>query len=679
MKLHRPSRLCVAVLFCAVVLPALPAAANETLAQLEARVPTEPLDFTAAATAQVATLAEQVEAIEYQNSLYPVDATAEQILEVVENLVDAKARVDRLLRRTVEVRGRFVEEQDEEVRRTAAREFLVTTAILTELSGRIRYISFDALHEAAYDIRENSESRARMLEILTEYRSSIGAAVMAQGMLRPPVPGPRGPGVAATATEQAAALKLIRATRQHDMIDVVANFARSTSNPQLLISAAVTIRRIGLPQPPRPGSDPTLPRPAITAAELHALLSRIDASSLDESWNERRADLLAWLDVRRREGEPDATYRLGNLDVREGDWLLMRNPSPYNLFTDLSPGLFTHVGVVTTERGSDGIRRFVVVDLPERGNAIPAVPVDTFVRRTLDYVFLRHVDDEAGETMSDVARSIIGNESHFDLNFRTAGIERLKGQDLAGKKIEGYCAGLLLLCAQATERPRSDFFPVAEHPAGGNTLANLEKLGISMGHDFLSPTGALFSDKLQLVGRRETMYDPRRQIEQAVYDHFAAGLREGELTPSPDWFQSLRERLAKASKNNPLLARALADAAGVNRNMDLVAAAKLGAVIETLDEIAYGASGEYRLAMTAMRSEPARGRLRRAQNERTRQLQKYQQRHADLYQAFGRGEISPRQLRIALVGYYVAKGKRQLNERFFREPEKQGEPEKQRE
>jgi hypothetical protein len=42
----------------------------------------------------------------------------------------------------------------------------------------------------------------------------------------------------------------------------------------------------------------------------------------------------------------------------------MRNPSPYNLFTDLAPGLFTHVGVVAVETGSDGKRRMVVVDLP---------------------------------------------------------------------------------------------------------------------------------------------------------------------------------------------------------------------------------------------------------------------------------------------------------------------------
>ena len=35
-----------------------------------------------------------------------------------------------------------------------------------------------------------------------------------------------------------------------------------------------------------------------------------------------------------------------------------------------SPGLFTHVGVVAAERGTDGVRRFVIVDLPEREQRI---------------------------------------------------------------------------------------------------------------------------------------------------------------------------------------------------------------------------------------------------------------------------------------------------------------------
>lgn len=637
---------------------------DELLTQLEATLPREPLGFTAERASKVTSLVDRIEQAAYQASLYDRKSNTGTILKAVEDLASDKARADQLLQKTMAMRTRFVDEAAGEPRRKAIRQFLATTTALTDLSGRLRYLSYDALHEAAYDVRNDAQARARLIEILTEQKSSIGAAVMAQNMLVPPR-GPDDDMPAGTAIEQSNTLKLIRETRQHDMLGLLSRYVRNVSDPRLKLSAAATIKRVGLPQSPRPGADPTLPQPAILAEELHAIVSATDPSRLSEAWIKQRSSLLEWLDIRRREGEPGESYRLGSLDLKAGDWLLMRNPSPYNLFTDLSPGLFTHVGVVAVEQGSDGIRRFVVIDLPERGNHMPAVTVDTFVKRTLDYAFVRHADDAVAEKMGQVAASIIGNESHFDLGFKTDGIKKLKGQDLRGKKIHGYCAGLLLLCAQATDAPHSDFFPIPEHPAGGNTEQNLGKLGISMGHDFLSPTGPLFSQRMLLVGRREPMYDSRRQIEQAVYDHFAEGLVNKQLVPSPDWFQSMRQRMAEASKDNPLLAKALARAAGVNQNMDLVAAAKLGAVVETLDEIAYGASGEYRQARSAMRADPVRVLRRRQADERQQQIAAYQQRHANLYREFGEGNLSPRKLRTELVRYYISQGKRQLDDRFF--------------
>ena len=79
-----------------------------------------------------------------------------------------------------------------------------------------------------------------------------------------------------------------------------------------------------------------------------------------------RAETLAWLSQRIKRGVAGESYRVRGFDLREGDWLMMRNPSPYNLFTDMSPGLFTHVGIVSAVTGEDGVRRFVIVDLPER-------------------------------------------------------------------------------------------------------------------------------------------------------------------------------------------------------------------------------------------------------------------------------------------------------------------------
>ena len=218
--------------------------------------------------------------------------------------------------------------------------------------------------------------------------------------------------------------------------------------------------------------------------------------------------MVAWAAEHDKTGLAGDVYRLGTFEIRPGDWLLMRNPSPYNLFTDLSPGLFTHVGVAAIEKGSDGRRRMVIIDIPESGPEMPATNVDAFLQRTRHFVFLRHPDSETAAQMAQAAASTVGNISQFDLNFRTDRILPLAGEPLAGKKIHTYCAGFLYLCALQTERPRDEFFPLKEGPAEGYTTENLAKFGFSFGEDFISPTGAFFSPTLKLVGRREPMYDP---------------------------------------------------------------------------------------------------------------------------------------------------------------------------
>jgi hypothetical protein len=326
------------------------------------------------------------------------------------------------------------------------------------------------------------------------------------------------------------------------------------------------------------------------------------------------------------------------------------------------------VGVVTLEDGTDGIRRMVLVDLPERGTQMPATSVEVFLRRTLHYVFLRHDDPQAGRKMGEAAAAVIGNPTEFDLNFRTSRVLELKGKPLAGEKIRTYCAGLLYLCAQETGWPVREFFPLDEGVAPGRTAENLAKLGMSMGKDFVSPTGALFSPRLEIVGRREPMYDARREVEEAIYDHFALGLEQRTLSVSPDLYQTLRLKLAEASKTNPLLAQALAQAAGVSTELDLVAAARAAAVVEALDDVAYGNSGDYRLAIPAITYRGPLEEFAEQQNLGAGEVEKLKalrRRHADLVGRLDRERMTPRQLRLELLKYYIQRGKTQIDQRFF--------------
>jgi len=129
----------------------------------------------------------------------------------------------------------------------------------------------------------------------------------------------------------------------------------------------------------------------------------------------------------------------------------------------------------------------------------------------------------------------------------------------------------------------------------------------------------------------------------------------------------LRTRLAEAAKTDPRLHAALAAAAGVSEQTDLVAAAKAAAVIETLDEIAQNASQDFELAREALRAGPAAGLadqgLTPEEIEATLALRKT---HAKLNDQWMNRKLTPREMRLDLVKYYIRAGQAAVNARFFR-------------
>lgn len=600
---------------------------------------------------------------------------SDNIQKEVERLLAAKARIDAGLEQLLAWRGEVARvDLPDERQRLALRAYLRTAARWIDLSGRLRYALSDTLRDAVELLADAPAARMRLLARLKQANSSIGATVMAGDLFAgdddrsdgwQPLP----------AAGRGQVLDLIASCKQAALLPELARLVSDRGAPAALrIRAAETIRAVGLPQTPRPDGPADLPAPPITPKALEGELRGMALSRLDAALARRRNELLKWLAVRVRQGVVEDSYRIGPFEVRAGDWLLMRNPSPFNLFTDLSPGLFTHVGVVAVEQGADGVRRFVIVDLPEHGSRIPAANVETYLQRTLHYVFLRRPDAATARQLGDAAREIIGNECQFDLNFRTERVLALAGQPLGDRKIHTYCAGLLLLCALQTDAPREEFFPVAERSAGGRTAENLARLGISVGADFISPTGALFSPKLEIVGRREPMYDPGREIEEAIFDRFARQLAAKPLTESPDLPQWLRQKAAEAAAGSPELSKLLAKAADVDEQTDLVAAARAAAVVEALDEVAFGASAKFAQARRWLRAAPAAELARAARQGAEFSAAELaaaadaQKRHAQLYRQWQDDRLTPRALRQKLVDYYIAAGNRELDERFFSEP-----------
>ncbi len=637
----------------------------DPLSTLQAGVPDSPADLSASQTENLNAAAQVVEraaaALQWHHQ------TADTILSNIRRLVLAKQRVDGALEAMLAMRTQFAKLPAGDDRMRKLRLYLQSTSALIDLSGRLRFQLRESIDIAAYYLDPQPTKFRELLDLLRQQKVAVGAEVMAYMLFDPP---PNSGAKPYSSLDKYGALNLIGHTHNSDMVFTVAEFIRQEKDPQLVVIAAELIRRLGLPQDPRPGQDPSLPKPPIDARELHTILTKVDQRRLPENLVRFRRDLLSWLDDRIEHGVEGDTYRLGNLELRSGDWLLMRNPSPYNQFTNVSPGLFTHVGVVTVETGDDGKRRFVVVDLPERGARIPATTVDAYLVRTLSYIFLRHDDSEVCRKMGQAAADMIGNDSQFDLQFDTSRVLATAGKPLADAKIHTYCAGFLLMCALQTDSPRDDFFPIRESCPGGNTADNLARLGLAIGDDFISPTGALFSPRMQIVGRREPMYDPGREVQEAVFDYFAEAMMDKKLTRAPNPLQATRETLALIAEDIPWLAKALAEANDVSADTDLVAAARTASVVETLDEIAEENLNSFAEAQASVVAGEMSGEnAARYQPEQIERITRYQKRHADLVRLWEAEKLTPRQLRIELVKFYTNRGKRQLDERFFSEPE----------
>lgn len=654
--------LCLAWLLTCLCAPA--SASAEPVADVVQNVPNSLTEFSPAQAERLRKAATALDDWAAQQ-LWPSEGyKPEDVLACVRRVVEAKAQVDGALERALKLRSQFAAQAATDDRRKAICQYLQTTSHLIDLSGRLRFLLQDLLDAATDDLDPYPAQFRSLLQLLTEKRVSAAATALAYMLFDP---SPEFGAKPFPSEDRGRALNLITAARQAESVETLAAYVRHEKNPDLVVYACEIIRYLGLPQKPRPGSDPNLPEPPILAEELSAILKRLDASKLSPTRATRRIELQAWLAERSARGVTGETYRLGEIDVRAGDWLLMRNPSPYNLFTDLAPGLFTHVGVVAVEKGGDGIRRFVIVDLPERGPTIPATTVDAYVKRTLHYFVLRHAEPAIAAKLGQAAADLIGSEAQFDLTFRTSRVTSLRGQPLKGATVHTYCAGFLLLCAQATGLPREEFFPITESPAAGKTVKNLETLGISLGADFVSPTGAIFAPHLNLVGRCESTYDPGREIQETLYDHFASGCMRRTLKPSADVYQALRLKLAELAKTNRWVARTLAKAHNVSERTDLEAAAKAAAVVEALDALAERNLAEYADAHQAITAGPGRrGPLDRRRSEEIQEAAAYRQRHAQLANAWDAGQLTPRELRIKLVQYYSDRGRRQVDERFFR-------------
>ncbi len=643
--------------------------------QLRRLLPQRTDDLTSARIDEIQAAARRVD--QKATALVEIQQTiSTERLRLIHRLVLAKQNVDEEFHNLLDRRFDLLPAPNSNQQQEQIQGQLRTVATLFDLSGRLNWALRRIILESAIAFSSRSDLRAQLVDQLSKDKSTIGASIMAALLLDPP-PGNRNNATAASPALKRKVLELLGARGRAEVLTFVVDYLRSgQATPELSVLATDTIIRMGLPQKKLPGDTPDRsntsdapgrrrPEP-MTATDLRTRLASVSESRLRPGFRQHRTTLSGWLEYRATKGVSSKGYYTNGFGFLPGDWLLMRNASPYNLFTNLSPGLFTHVGVVTLHKGSDGISRLVVVDLNERQTKIAGRNIETVLPQSLYYAVLRHEDPEVGRKMGEVAASLIGNPMEFDLSFETSRVEALRGQNLAGQKIHTYCAGLPLLCAQETGLPRDEFFPITESAASPLMVENLKKIGMSMGDELVSPTGALFGRRMRLMHFSEPMYDPSREIEQGIYDRFASGMKSQTFTAQQNFFQMLRQRLANASSTRPLLAQALARAAGVNLQSDLASAARAAAVLETLDTIAYGASDDFRSTLEALDTNSPTAQAR-TQEDRER-IRKFREKYADLFRNIEQRRLSRGELNAELVSYFLARGQQRIDAYFFADP-----------
>ncbi|MDA1015129.1 MAG: hypothetical protein O3A00_11840 [Planctomycetota bacterium] len=518
-------------------------------------------------------------------------------LDGIHQVTIAKHRVDSAFRRWFQNRKSVARHASEDGSKTEVVEFLTACDELLRLSGRLNYQLRVLILDLAVDINSSNAQRRILLDQLIKDECRIGGQLMAPMLIDPPA-GTPSRAIAATLEDKRVLLShLAKSGHRQTMWYPAAFLAAESTSASDRIHAAQTLVNMGLPQDPLSWKSTSPADLPITAKGLLKLVEETPQRDLLKADRRMRIRLMQSLKDLNSRGHADGQYHVAQLSFRRGDILLFRNASPYNRLTSLSPGLFTHVGLVTQFQDQDGRMRIVLVDANERAKKIGVSNVDAELSSPLFFAIMRPTNRTHASAIAEQARSLIGKEFRFDLEFQHSQIHRHTRQPLKDQdKIVTYCAGLVAICIQSSGAKLEDYFPLDEGPRNQMAADNLASIGISIERIY-SPTALVFSPHLELVHFSDPMYSPDRVIEQATFDHFANRLAQDRLSIRATTVQQLRQQVANVSSQNTLVARLLAAAAGVDQKTDLQSAARVQTAIEVLDEIVRTTGQEYRDAM----------------------------------------------------------------------------------
>src|SRR5688572_29887391 len=208
-----------------------PAAANSVAQWVNQLDQLQPKEAAGYADLPLEQFAQGVSAVEYwtgQLARFEEPERQGQVLLVAEHLLAAKSRIDRQLEKALGQRIGFAAVEPDERRRMALENYLWATSSWIDLSGRLRYLLFDALTFAADEVVAEPGEYARLLDLLTQHKSSVGAVVVSSGLFDPPRSE-----VGAIPVSISAKLRILQLTADSGNYELVPELARLIKHPNI--------------------------------------------------------------------------------------------------------------------------------------------------------------------------------------------------------------------------------------------------------------------------------------------------------------------------------------------------------------------------------------------------------------------------------------------------------------
>jgi len=149
---------------------------------------------------------------------------------------------------------------------------------------------------------------------------------------------------------------------------------------------------------------------------------------------------------------------------------------------------------------------------------------------------------------------------------------------------------------------------------------------------------------MEIVGRREPMYRPRREVEEAVYDYFASGVGHAADDAAGNAGYTRSQRLRCGATNR--CGAGVSFGGGCRRRDGSGGGAKAAAVVETLDEVAGAAGANFQAARDAVRGST----VQPATNEEAQRTRRRAANACRLDRRAATSRMAPRDVRLAPCG-----------------------------